>query len=603
MTKFTSEQTGIIASIADGKNVYGEARAGTGKTHTMIAGVVKLHKKEPRRTILLSSYNVRIKQEIEDRLLKALGVGKLPGVLSVRTINSLGFGVLSANRFWGTKELKVDGYKVQGMIREATTDKSVMRVLELASAGEKSKLKLELTDYQKLLEEMVNTSKMFGFRPENMNTKALGSVLEAALEKTGLTGAKIKPTQALAKLMTNILNYNIDLARSGLIDFNDQIYLAALYCASPGRQWDTTFCDEFQDCGALMHTLVRRSAKKQLVYLGDSKQLIFKAVTGASIAPMTKWLEEQGDAVDRHTLTTTFRCSRVIAARQVEFGPLAKFETFGGAAAPLGRVSFPYLADALDWPKRLKGKGHALRPLWTFNVIANTKAAKKKSIGFLAAQNSVLIEALALAMREKATLTLSLVYCGQTYPVTRWNLAASYQNNPARAPTAMLGAMAFFMQQSGLNAQQSMAQFEVWKSAPYEDGAVVFSTVHGWKGRECDSIYLMEPVLLERDANVKYVAETRARTFLATLELQYNKAANKKCVGYFTDTGRKPEDIKAGALIDAVTNSIPSAYRIPRQQVVERVLTKRAPPVFVKEPSGEKSKASKSKKSHRLRSR
>lgn len=602
MTQFTSEQTGIIKSIVGGENVYGEARAGTGKTHTMIKGVAELHKKEPRRTILLSSYNVRIKQEIEDRLLKALGKTKLPDVISVRTINSLGFGVLSANRFWGAKELKVDGYKVQGMIREATSDKSVMRVLELAAVGEKAKFKLELMDYQKLLEEMVNTSKMFGFRPEHMDTKALGAVLEAALEKTGLTGAPIKPTQALAKLMTNILNYNIDLARAGLIDFNDQIYLAALYCASPGRQWDTTVCDEFQDCGSLMHTLIRRSAKKQLVYLGDSKQLIFKAVTGASIAPMTKWLDEQGEAVTRHTLTTTFRCSRVIAARQVEFGPLAKFEAFGGTKAPLGRVSFPYLADALDWPKRLKGKS-ALRPLWTFNVIANTKAAKRKSIGFLAAQNSVLIEALALAMREKATLTSSLCYCGQTYPITRWNLASSYQHNPAKAPTAILGAMAFFMQQSSLNAQQSMAQFEVWKSAPYEDGVVVFSTVHGWKGRECDSIYLMEPALLERDANVKYVAETRARTFLATLELQYNKAANRKCVGYFTDTGRKPVDTKAFTLIEAVTNSIPSAYRIPKKQVVERVLTKRAPPVFVKEPSGEKSKASKSKKSHRLRSR
>lgn len=581
MNKNTAEQTGCIASIVGGNHTYTAAFAGTGKTHCMIDAVVELHKKEPRRSILLTSYNVRIRQEIEDRLLKKLSVKKLPDVIAVRTLNSLGFGVLAANSFWGKNELKTDGFKVQSMVREAMADASVMRVLALA-AEDTGKVKLDSTDYAKLLEELINTSKIYGMRPEVINAKSLIAILDATLEKVGLAGVMIKPTAALAKLVANLMNYNIDLAREGLIDFNDQIYLAALYCANPGRQWATVVCDEFQDCSYLHHTLVRRASKQQLVFFGDPHQLIFKSVTGASISPMTSWLEQQGDKVSRHTLTTTFRCARLIAARQVEFGPLKKFVTAGGAKAPLGRLSFPYLNPEIDWAHALK-HNNLIKPRWSFNKLVHKKKLRDGSVGFLAAQNSVLIEAMALAHKEKADfLKADTVYCGQTYPMTRWNLAANYQTRPAKAPTAIIGAMAFFLQQTGMLPAEAAKAFDTWKQAPFSEDKVVFSTVHGWKGRECDTIYLMEPSLLERDANVKYVAETRARTHLATLDLQTNKTASA-AVGYFTDTGRKPISHKAQDLIKLVTNSIPSAYRIPSKTVISRVTKKGKAPVFVKD--------------------
>ena len=576
MAAFTKEQESYIGSVVGGHNTALFAYAGSGKTHATIEAVVRLHKAMPHRSILLVTYNVRIKQEIEAKLTKVFGT--LPRSIAVRTMNSVGYGILMANRFSGNNELQTDAYKVNKMIREAVADKLVAKVLIAANKGTaKTRRRLDEHEVIQFLEEVIATAKLYGVRPESVDADTAKRLFESAGEKTGLPPDSLRIDANILKLITNLLLYNIDLARNGVIDFNDQIYLAALYCPSPGRQWATVIADEIQDFSGLFWMILKRVARNQLCAIGDPFQCIFRSVNGADTGPFERFAKESN--VKRHELTRTFRCARVIAERQVEFGPLSKFVPHAGKKAPIGEVHYPYLGPKFPgFPKDIKNK--TITAPWSFIDAAPSK--RVGSIGFLAATNATLIEATALAVRDNPIFIRNMVYCGQTYPVSRWNLAADYISRPARAPSNLLSAMAMFMKLTDCTPKDAVEFFNSRKDEEYKPSKVVFSTVHSWKGRECDTIYLIEAAALNGDTNLKYVAETRARTKLCDLKLGWHVRANKNkwLSGYFVDTDRPVRAVSVKALLKSLRDGIPHKFKADEKTVMASI-KKGEPPSFV----------------------
>src|SRR5215469_1773907 len=107
-------------------------------------------------------------------------------------------------------------------------------------------------------------------------------------------------------------------AYSGLIDFDDQIYMSAMF-GGVFRRFECVMVDESQDLSPLNHKQIARTAAARLICVGDSRQAIY-AFRGADSSSMDSLRSLRDEWIDL-PLSTTFRCPKVIVARQQQHAP------------------------------------------------------------------------------------------------------------------------------------------------------------------------------------------------------------------------------------------------------------------------------------------
>lgn len=296
MRQPTQEQSAILEAIRGSQtSVMVNAYAGCGKTSTL----EMLSRELPRRATLALAFNVKIKKELEQRL---------PEWFTVMTFNGLG------HRAWARsqqgKKIDLDPKKLGKIVTE-----------ELKKAG--------MEDYEdawQTVRELVNKVMGQGMTPKDF-------VRAGWIEDTETNWKQIADDNwlivddAIVEVSRRVLRASVLKAMEGVIDFDDQLYMPLFF----GGQWsrfDIVLVDEAQDLSPLNHEQIKRvgGAASRLIVLGDPKQAIY-SFRGADSASMAKLKKLRSEWIEL-PLATTFRCPKVIVARQQPHAPGFKaFET------------------------------------------------------------------------------------------------------------------------------------------------------------------------------------------------------------------------------------------------------------------------------------
>lgn len=272
----TDEQSAIYAAArSSSTNLMIEAFAGCGKT-TTLEGIGR----EVRGTTLYLCFNKRNADEAALRM---------PYTCEVRTLNALG------HRAWASKTY-------QKLVLDKDKTRNILR--ELIAEAPKSAQSVMWSAYHQIVDG-VTRAKTFGYVPENFPQAT-------SLLKQGAFHALLdeEPDDLVSDLIDAALSRSIKASFKGTIDFNDQVYMPAMFGGSFGR-YPTVLVDEYQDLSPVNHALLQRIATGRLIGVGDRYQNIY-GFRGAKAAGMQ-------EAIAHYSMTTlplslTFRCPSAIVS-------------------------------------------------------------------------------------------------------------------------------------------------------------------------------------------------------------------------------------------------------------------------------------------------
>lgn len=336
--KWSEQQTKIFEWFNKGQgNLVVRARAGTGKTTTILEGIGHA----PEQKILLAAFNKRIAEELTQKLRNPCADAK--------TLHSIGFGFVMRN--WSN--VRLDDERGERNARKAmgpkAPDPMVRLVTRLASKA-KGMCPFPTT------ENLIDIAYEFDLDPDEQ------------WEEDGWTVEAIANYANAA--MANACQ------KDGTLDFDDMIYVPLANKWVKGR-WDLVVIDEAQDMNASQIMMAMGVCKPggRVAVVGDDRQAIygFRGADSGSIDRLKKELKacELG-------LTITYRCPKLIvdlARTQVadfysapeaidgkistvpyeKFGPLAQIGDFvlSRKNAPLAKVCLSLLKSG----KRAKIEG------------------------------------------------------------------------------------------------------------------------------------------------------------------------------------------------------------------------------------------------------
>jgi len=275
----TTEQLSIIdyfRSTPD--NIMINAYAGTGKTATL----EMIERASRQHPMLYLVFNKKNAEEAKSRMRTST---------AVRTFNSFG------HRIWADyigKPLKLDGKKVQTILTE---------IISTAPRDTRN----QLSDSYWFIVDSVNRARALGYIPTGKFPNAEPLVRQGqfhkALEET--------PDDLSAALIDKVLTECITLSYKGHIDFNDQIYMPALF---GGRypKFPIAMVDEFQDLSPINHAMLDHISKQRIIGVGDIYQNIY-GFRGAKADGMND--AQTKFSMHHASLSVSFRCPSNIIAR------------------------------------------------------------------------------------------------------------------------------------------------------------------------------------------------------------------------------------------------------------------------------------------------
>jgi superfamily I DNA/RNA helicase len=280
----TDEQVACIDAARRGENLMIKAMAGCTKTSTleMIALTASTI---PSLYVAFAKKNVKEAEKV------------MPGHFDVKTANGLGHSAWA--RAIG-KKLTLEEKKLGNILKEVTKANKVSLTTDdfiglIALARRARTMGLVPRGYQQGL--LPDT-------PESWELIADSIYTDISEEQTWLCRA--------------VLLESIRQAYQGVIDFDDQIYMSALFGGVFPR-YPRVVVDEGQDLNPLNHIQVSKTAIAQLAVVGDPRQAIY-AFRGADSSSMDTMRGLRSDWTDL-PLSTTFRCPRRVVERQQSHAP------------------------------------------------------------------------------------------------------------------------------------------------------------------------------------------------------------------------------------------------------------------------------------------
>lgn len=290
-TIWSKQQEAIFDWFIDGEgNLVVRARAGTGKTTTIIEAVSRLMSAlvDPASLrVLLAAFNKKIAVELDERL---------PAGATAKTLHSLGFGFVKSH--WN--DIRID-----------SENKRAWAIGEIACGGAPDDVRKEvvkLASKLKAVMPMAGDAIYLPAREEEIREVIIiadrfGISMDEDWEKDGYT------VGYLAEKAIKMLAIGKDF-RDGTIDFDDMVWLPVRNKWARPR-YDLVVIDEAQDMNRTQIELATAVCAKggRICVVGDDRQAIygFRGADSGSIDRLKIALEAK-----ELGLTTTYRCGKAI---------------------------------------------------------------------------------------------------------------------------------------------------------------------------------------------------------------------------------------------------------------------------------------------------
>jgi len=278
----TPEQLAVIEAFANTQDsLEVQAVAGSGKTSTLAMASARL----PVLPTICLAFN---KKNAEDM------ARRLPSFVTCSTVNALG------HRVWGQttgKKLKLETGKVYDALSE------------YMNKVKDAQLKRQLGEDFAALLRVIRLAKALGYVPAKMREFGRSLLEVEDLLEAVYSQVDINMSDEYLFVLDQILEQGIADSYRGVIDFDDQVYMSALF-GGVFPKYSCVMVDEAQDLSPLNHEILERLAGGRVIAVGDPYQAIY-AFRGASHTSMEQLSTRFG--MRRLPLSVAFRCPRLVA--------------------------------------------------------------------------------------------------------------------------------------------------------------------------------------------------------------------------------------------------------------------------------------------------
>lgn len=457
----TDEQVHILdLATKSSDNLQITALAGTGKTDTLR----RIERAVRPQPILYLVFNTKNAKEAE---------GKMLPTTNTRTFNSLGHRTWDKAIAGGIKS--VDKGKCRDILRELIKD-SPRDIREV------------LWDVFWDVVAGVDLAKAYGYVPSGRFPQAKRLITREAFH------AKLEeiPDDLIADLIDAVLVKSIEQAYKGILDYNDQIYMPALFPCSFAR-YPLILVDEEQDLNPVMHEIVDkllRGGNSRHVGVGDPWQSIYAfrgAVVGGMQALATKF------SCVPASLSVSFRCPRAVVEAARWRVPTYRWLKEGGHVEHLRGLAVE------DIPEQATFLCRNNAPLFhaAFSLLSAGRSVRVAGSDIGPKLVGILRKLGDESLRRPAVLGA----------ISEWQ--AERLAKGSTTALDMAEALRVFAN-LGANLGQAIAYAEhLFK----QEGTIDLMTGHKAKGLEWNTVYHLDPFLCrgdDQDLNLRYVITTRS---------------------------------------------------------------------------------------------
>ncbi len=463
----TDEQIDILNAASLTKdNIMISALAGCGKTTTLEA----IERTIPRGPVLYLCFNKKNANEAEGRMLSTT---------TVRTFNSIGHRIWAQSQ---SRQLKVDPKKSGAILKS---------IIDAAPSQHRDAIWSVFSE----VTQGIALAKAVGYVPEGVYPNAKRLVTRAQFYSL----LDEVPDDLTTDLIDSILIRSIKASYDGLIDYNDQVYMPALF-GGIFPKFPTVLVDEYQDLSPVNHALLEKLTKGRLIGVGDPYQNIY-GFRGAKAGGMA--LATANYNCRELPLSTSFRCPSEIVRNVRWRVPHFRWLTEGGS------VERPARFRINDLPEDATVICRNNAPLFR---LAMQLLGAGRSISLA---GSDIGPRLVGIMRKLGPETLDRA--GLLATIEEWLQGKLAKESKTAEDTA--ACMKVFAER-GKNLGQAIAYAEhLFK----QQGRLYLTTGHKAKGLEWSAVVHLDPWLVRRDPNTQnmnldYVISTRSRDRLIEVD-------------------------------------------------------------------------------------
>lgn len=489
----TDQQSAFITALTTtSSHLALIARAGCGKTSTILRSVDELVRVFPRAEIVVCAYSKAIADEVATKL-KDAGHTDWRRV-QAGTVHSMGFGLVK-------------------FVFKPTIDDKKVRNIVAAQNDYASQ------SYPSQVEILVRLAKQagVGFFPDSPIGDV--SVWYRIAEHFDVNGFD-DTSEADAVIDAAMTAYRTSLAQTSVIDFDDMILFPLIKNLRVKFGKDFIILDEAQDLSRARQALARKFLKPhtgRMVIVGDDRQSIF-GFSGADSEALPNMIRSLNATV--LPLSVTWRCPKAVVALAQTIGP----DIEAAPSAPEGEVKrIATIPERFEPTDAILCRSTAPLVSLAYKLIRNGNACKVEG-------RAIGEGLLALVRRWKVKTVDALINRLEAYQ-DREIQKAMAKGNEAKVEEIedRVGTLMEIIRAVTAKKLTAVSDVEAFITDLFADGATgvtILATYHRSKGREwprvfllehearCPSKYAKQDWQLRQEENLAYVAFTRAQQSL-----------------------------------------------------------------------------------------
>lgn len=461
--------------VAGRGNLVVRARAGTGKTTT----IIELVSRVSERQILLAAFNKDIARELQARV---------PARCEAKTLHGLGLKYIRRNWKVEVEDRDDEGTRADMLARKAAPGAPDPIVRLIAKLHTKAR---ELLPFAQVGDELVNLAVEFELVPE------------AEWEEEGWTIERVCDAAVVAMQHAK--------TRTDIIDFADMVFLPLVHRMV--RPWfDMVVVDEAQDMTMPQLMIAQGACRRtgRIVVVGDDRQAIY-GFRGADSGSIDR-LKRELDATELG-LTVTYRCGSSIVDLARQLVP----DYCAAPNAPTGAIT---RCDA-DEMNEAAREGDFILSRTNAPLVPVCMALLRRGVRARIKGRDIGRGVVALIRKLRAK-TVADVPARLEAHVTRELKRAAKLTEKARERREEYvrdqASIVTFLCEGAATIAEIETRCNELFADDAQRGAVMCSTVHRAKGLEAERTFLLEGTFRIssdiEEQNIRYVAITRAKTQL-----------------------------------------------------------------------------------------